>query len=224
MIDPINSIPLNRTSSTANTQLSRNKEGSDNISPNVTSESQNQSLKDVVSLSFDLYGDPEELRNSMSVVFSQVKSQLEEYFGLQQEGEGVIPKEYLPDEDASAQDLLNFFSPENTANRIASFATGFFNSYLLNHQDESDEENVESFSSLISDAIKKGFDEAEQILGDFDELNEIGSNIKKTYELVLEQIDEFRSEYMEKYKEDSSESVPSESEVSEDTSSVDSSE
>ncbi len=199
MIDPVGSIPLSRLTTSPKVSSINTKKESEKVNQSSPSkEILTKSKSDLVSLSFNLNGDLESLRESVTVVFDQVKMQLQEYYGLRgQEGEEENDlSEYLPPEDASAQELLDFFSPKNTANRILDFTTGFFDLYAQNHQDESGEDKINGFSTLIGDAIQKGFEEAEKILGDFEELGPIGEKIEETYQMVLKGLNEFRQEHL----------------------------
>jgi hypothetical protein len=199
MIDPIGSVPVQRLmNSTSVSQTGRSsKEKSTTIGGDeANSLLSKKSIQDQVTLSMDLQGDLEQLQNSVTTVSEQIKVQLEQYYGLRNEEGDSSTDIFYPPEDSSAEDIIDFFSPENTANRILGFTTSFFDDYLGNHEDESEEENVNGFTSLIGDAIKKGFEEAEEILGDFDQLGEIGETIQKTYQLVLEGLEEYRLNHL----------------------------
>ncbi|MEW6238803.1 MAG: DUF5610 domain-containing protein [Candidatus Omnitrophota bacterium] len=162
---------------------------------------------DAVILSSDLNSDPAALKEAIDVVYDQVKSQLQKYYGQTAANapDAVENADITPSENASAQELMEFFSPENTSQRIVGFATGFFGAYLQNHQDASREDKVNGFSDLIGGAVQQGFQEAEKILGHFDNLGEIGANIKKTYNLVMQGIEEFRQQYLNGYQIDGAE-------------------
>ncbi len=195
VIDSISGISPNRLTTPPSTSSANSKKEVEK----TTKENQKEVVKaksanDLVALSFNLKGDVESLRNSVATVVEQIKVQLRDYYGLESEEEDE--NEFLPPENASAQQLMDYVSPQNTADRILGFTTGFFDAYTLNHEDATDEENVNEFSALIGSAIRKGFDEAEKILGDFDNLGEIGEQIKETYQMVLKGLKEFRQEHL----------------------------
>lgn len=192
MIDPINSLPLQRPTTTNSDSTDRSRKGKGISIDSTSSDARLQSVKDSVSFSFNLRGDLTALRDAVATVFEQVKQQLQTVYGMRGGDPEADPSKYLPPENASAQELADFFSPENTANRILKFTTGFFNLYKANHTNSSEEENINKFSTLIGDAIKKGFKEAEKILGSYDELGQIGENIKRTYSLVMKELEDFR--------------------------------
>ncbi|RJP31160.1 MAG: hypothetical protein C4527_08355 [Candidatus Omnitrophota bacterium] len=194
LIDPIGSIPLSRLTTPPSVSTSGEKKGNEKTDRGEKSNSLKSLGKDdQVSLSFNLKADVETLKESVTIIFGRIKNQLEEYYGLRGQEE-EDSSEFLPSEDASAQELLDFFGPEKTAERILNFTTSFFDSYQANHQDVSRDENVNQFTILIGDAIRKGFQEAEKILGDFNQLGKVGEKIKETYQTVLKGLENYRRE------------------------------
>lgn len=162
-----------------------------------------KSIHDSTEISLDLQGNLETLQESVTLIQYRIRNQLEKYYGLTGQDAETIAKKFLPPEDSSAQSLMEFYSPHNTATRIVDFATGFLQSYLGNHKNRPDQENVEKFTLLITDAIQKGFEEAEKTLGGMKKLEKIGDggiakNIKKTYDLVMEGLNQFRIEFLKR--------------------------
>ena len=92
-------------------------------------------------------------------------------------GPDAIQKSY-----ASGLDV----SPQATADRIVQLSTAFFGQYQAKHPEQSTEDALHSFTTLIGGGIDKGFKEARDILEGLNVLKEgnIGSNIDATYELV----------------------------------------
>ncbi len=196
MINPINAAPLIRQSTPGQNASGMSNGTADQDPKSVTqAELKTQTAKDVVSFSFHLDADPVQLAESINTIQSKIKDQLTRRYGLQGD-DASIPDNFLPPENATSQELLDYISPENTASRIAQFATGFFSSYQANHDGEEITQQVTEFSTLVQEAIQKGFQEAEQILGNYDELGEIGEVIQKTYNLVMEEIANFRDEIL----------------------------
>jgi hypothetical protein len=153
--------------------------------------------KDSVDFHLHLGEDLDKLQQSVSLLHDKIREQMERLTNFTD----LKPEEarqFLPPTDASAQDLLNFYNPQNSANRIVRFTTGFFSAYQNNHSDQTDDENIKGFVNLIQNAIDKGFVEAEKILGGFEKSGEIGKNIEKTYELVMKGIEEFRVEVLKR--------------------------
>ena len=94
-------------------------------------------------------------------------------------------------------------SPEATAKRIVSFATGFFGAFVQNQgevqgEDQDETARLEDFMSLIGGAIDEGFAEALDILkGIADISGRIQDNVDRTYELVQNGLEEFRQRQLE---------------------------
>lgn len=92
------------------------------------------------------------------------------------------------DEEALGK-LTDYFSPENTANRISNMATSFFPLYAQREGLEDTPENRQQFVDYITPAIDKGY---EQALGDIGSLpDDIASELEKTMELVKESLAAF---------------------------------
>jgi hypothetical protein len=87
-------------------------------------------------------------------------------------------------------------SPEATAKRIISLATGFFNAYQLQNDKTTPEDNLGNFISTISSGIDTGFKDARDILESLSVLNgKIATDIDSTYALVQEGIAEFADNF-----------------------------
>ncbi len=83
-------------------------------------------------------------------------------------------------------------SPEATAQRIVDFALGFFNQYLENHQELSEDDARQEFATFIGTAIQQGIHEAQGILGALNALNpDLESLIGAIESIVQEQLDAF---------------------------------
>ncbi len=83
-------------------------------------------------------------------------------------------------------------SPEATAKRIVDFSTGFLASFKNNNKGIEGTEQIDKFTALIKDAVKKGFDDAGAILKGIGEISgEVQGGIDQTFELVMKGIDDF---------------------------------
>ena len=87
------------------------------------------------------------------------------------------------------------FSPEATANRIVSFAVGFFGSFQANNSEDAPVDQIDGFTEMIKGAVEQGFAEARDILeGIGDSSPGVASDIDATFNLVMGGIDEFADE------------------------------
>lgn len=189
LIDPVSNQSIQRPASYRSEDLLKK---ASRVEAGETVANKGQREADQVSISFNLQGDLSLLQQSVDEVQNQVRDQLEKYFGVGREKTEALGIEFLPPDDASASKLLEFFSPEKTAERIVGFAASFFNSYAANHADESEEDQLAGFTNLISTAIEEGFGKARDVLGDLSGEDEVAQNINRTFSLVTEKIEEFR--------------------------------
>ncbi|WP_341646193.1 DUF5610 domain-containing protein [Thauera sp. SDU_THAU2] len=97
------------------------------------------------------------------------------------------------DVDVIGQAMEQDNSPEATAERILSFATGFFDAYAAQHPGKDPEELARNFTDLVRGGFEKGFKEARDILDGLGVLggSDIENGIMKTYELVSKGFDDF---------------------------------
>lgn len=79
----------------------------------------------------------------------------------------------------------DYFSPDNTSQRIVDFASGLFPSYKSRHPEMSHDEAGKRFAELVRNAIDDGFREALAILGSLPD--SILDSIRETYDLVMHQ-------------------------------------
>lgn len=92
------------------------------------------------------------------------------------------------------------FSPEATASRIVSFATSFFPLYQKQQQDDDQslEQQLDSFLQLVGGGVDKGFGEAKDILTGLEVFNgEIEENATSTYDLIFEGFTRFKENILE---------------------------
>jgi Domain of unknown function (DUF5610) len=91
-------------------------------------------------------------------------------------------------QNAASQDN----SPEGTAGRILAFSTAFLGAYKNQNPGMEDSAAMEKFMDTIKGGIEKGFKEARDILKGLSVLGgDIAGNIDKTYQLVMQGLDDF---------------------------------
>lgn len=86
------------------------------------------------------------------------------------------------------------FSPEATAKRIASFATGLLGVFRQQNPNLSETEVVDKFEETIRGAVDKGYQEAQQMLGTMNLPGSATSQSAQTMGLVHQQFDDFFAE------------------------------
>lgn len=87
-------------------------------------------------------------------------------------------------------------SPEATASRIVSLATGFFQAFQQQNLDIAPEESLDKFMSIISAGIETGFKDARDILDNLSVLDgKVATDIDSTYNLVQEGLNHFKVNY-----------------------------
>lgn len=83
-------------------------------------------------------------------------------------------------------------SPEATAGRIVSLATGFFDAYAAQRPGDDPDQVAKDFVELIRGGFEQGFNEAKEILQGLQVFSgDIESGIMKTYELASKGFDDF---------------------------------
>jgi len=112
-------------------------------------------------------------------------------------------KEELGDEDFSLQKLVDktsgiegredYWSSENTSDRILAGATSYFESFKKQNPNLSEEEVVEKYMNLITPALEKGMGEAIDILQGFGAFEgHVKETVETTQQLVFEKLEAFR--------------------------------
>lgn len=87
-------------------------------------------------------------------------------------------------------------SPEATATRIVSLATGFFQSFQDQNTDLTPEESLNKFMSIIGTGIETGFKDARAILENLSVLDgKVATDIDSTYDLVQEGLQQFTEDF-----------------------------
>ncbi|MCO4783703.1 MAG: DUF5610 domain-containing protein [Candidatus Cloacimonetes bacterium] len=112
-------------------------------------------------------------------------------FSISVDYSGRLSASPLSQEEAAQQtEDDDPFSPENTANRIVDFikqAFSFTKAFGENPLESSDD--ILNFRTAQEDAVKQGFGQARNLLGDVDE--DIDGGINSTYDLVFKGLEDF---------------------------------
>lgn len=85
----------------------------------------------------------------------------------------------------------NYFSAENTANRIYNFASSFYETYLAGTGKEDSEASRKEYKDIIGGAIDEGFGQALSVLGELPD--SVSKEVQSTHSLIFEKLDRFVS-------------------------------
>lgn len=89
-------------------------------------------------------------------------------------------------------------SPEGTASRIVSLATGFYQAFQQQNPELGEEESLDNFMTVIRGGIDQGFKDAREILESLSVLDgKIASDIDSTYDLVQEGLTHFVNNFLD---------------------------
>lgn len=83
-------------------------------------------------------------------------------------------------------------SPEATAERIVSLATGFYDAFRRQNPQLEDDAAMQKFLDTVKGGVEQGFQEARGILKGLNVLDgDVAANIDKTYEFMMQGFDDF---------------------------------
>ncbi|MCF6299261.1 MAG: DUF5610 domain-containing protein [Thiomicrorhabdus sp.] len=149
------------------------------------------------SLIAHLFGDGKSANeSSLKLTFQASIEKLNEIlsaeFGLAEGATAPISEETL-----QQQGGMEYWTPENTAQRIVDGSTAFFAAFQSANPDLEGEALMDRFIEVVGGGVTQGFEEAKGLLGDMKVLEgSIADNIDKTYTLVQEGFQNFRNQYL----------------------------
>ncbi len=201
-IDINNSNPIQAYQNTVKQTLAAPKEASSVDSSKQTDPTEPSALSTMkteqqTSLIAHLFGDGESANeSSLKLTFQAAIEKLNEVlsaeFGLAEDATAPISQEAL-----KQQGGMEYWTPENTAQRIVDGSTAFFTAFQAANPDLEGEALVDRFIDVVGGGVTQGFEEAKGLLGDMKVLEgSIADNIDKTYALVQEGFQNFRNQYL----------------------------
>ena len=201
-IDINNTNPVQAYQNTAKQPLATPKEVNSVVPTNQTDPTEPSSLSTMktnqqASLIAHLFGDGKSANeNSLKLTFQAAIEKLNEILsaelGLTEDASAPISEETL-----KQQGGMEYWTPENTAQRIVDGSTAFFTAFQSANPDLEGEALVDRFIEVVGGGVTQGFEEAKDLLGDMKVLEgSIADNIDKTYALVQEGFQNFRNQYL----------------------------
>lgn len=120
---------------------------------------------------------------AMNVLYNEIMDTINAELG---EEHAITP-------DKVAGQSADYWSPENTAGRIAEGALGFFETFQKQNSNMPEEEQVDKFLSVITKAIDKGYGEATKILEGLQVFDgSIKDNAQATRSIITDKLEAFR--------------------------------
>lgn len=128
---------------------------------------------------------------AMQIFYQEAASAIEGF--LQKELGNDFSLEALRDKTSGIEGQEDYWSSENTADRIITFATSYYETFKKQNPRLSEEEVMEKYMNLISPALQKGMGEAVEVLEGFGAFNgHIKDTVEETQRLVFEKLEAFR--------------------------------
>lgn len=129
---------------------------------------------------------------AMQIFYQEAASAIEGF--LKKEFGDDFSLEALREKTSGIEGQEDYWSSENTADRIVTFATSYFETFKKQNPKLSDEEAMDKYMNLISPALEKGMGEAVDILRGFGAYNgHIKDTAEETQRLVFEKLEAFRA-------------------------------
>lgn len=134
--------------------------------------------------------------NSMRILAQETATAIENI--LKKEfGDESFSLQKLVDKTSGIEGQEDYWSSENTADRIVTGATSYFEKFKEQNTRLSNEEAVEKYMNLITPALEKGIGEAVDILKGFNAFEGgVKNTVETTQKLVFEKLEAFREKML----------------------------
>lgn len=120
---------------------------------------------------------------AMNILYSEIMATIN----------GELGKDHAVTAEKIAGQAEDYWSPENTAGRIADGALGFFETFQKQNSKMPEAEQVEKFLSIITKSIDKGFGEAVKVLDGLKVFDgSIKNNAEATRSIITDKLEAFR--------------------------------
>lgn len=130
--------------------------------------------------------------NALKILFQETIDKINDVLAPE------LGRDAISAEKLAEQGGMDYWSPENTANRIVQGTVGFFEAYKTANPELEGEALLDKFLGVIGGGIEDGFKDATNILEGFGVYKgSIKENAEKTYELVQQGLQAFREQQMQ---------------------------
>lgn len=103
----------------------------------------------------------------------------------------------ISEKNLKKQGGIEYWSPENTANRIVSGSTAFLGGFQKIHPELQGQALMDKFNEVVGGGLKQGFNEAKGILSDLKVFDgQIKDNFNSTWNLVTQGMTDFTNKYL----------------------------
>lgn len=147
------------------------------------------------SLVAHLFGDSSSAtENALKITFQEAIDKLNEILSAELQQTEFQP---ISQETLKSQGGMEYWTPENTAQRIIDGSTAFLAGFQKNHPELEGEELINRFLDVIGGGITQGFSQAKDVLGNLKVLEgDIEETVDLTYQKVQEGLERFKSDFL----------------------------
>lgn len=142
-----------------------------------------------------LFGDPNSAsNNALKITFQEAIDKLNEILSAEFQQAEFKP---ISQEALKEQGGMEYWTPENTAQRIVDGSTAFLAGFQKLHPELEGEELINRFLDVIGGGITQGFNQAKGVLGDLKVLEgDVEKTVELTYQKVQEGLQRFKNEFL----------------------------
>lgn len=155
-----------------------------------------------------LFGDPNSApENALKITFQEAIDKLNEILTAEFQQADFKP---ISQEALKNQGGMEYWTPENTAQRIVDGSTAFLAGFQKIHPELEGEELIDRFLDVIGGGITQGFNQARGVLEDLKVLEgDVEETIELTYQNVQEGLERFKNNFLGTSSSPATETEPS---------------
>jgi len=134
-------------------------------------------------------------QNALKILFQEAIDQINQAL------EADLGPDAISAEKLAEQGGMDYWSPENTAGRIVQGTTAMFEAFKAANPKLEGEAALDRFLEVIGGGIEQGFKQATDMLTGFGVFDgSIKDNAEKTYQLVQQGLQDFRTQQLDKMR------------------------